>query len=418
MARSTALGNGSNHNHYQYNPSTEPLGRIKGSKSRDKHHSPSKDRRRANTNKLRACLLLLCILLITFLCICQVLFWTRRQDLESAVETALLFAQKGVQYAEQQVEHAMMSNKDDSSIIQRHDRNENRSIRVYGALEPSPTTIITAYYQLESKYPTENYQRWMRNFLSMQDAMVIFCDESYVGHMQHLRSHATNKTVIISMPLHHTPMAQDYSRHFWERQFHLDKEQERHHSYRLFWIWLSKTWFVVEAMERNYFHSEIFLWSDIGCFRLPKFRHKTLIQHVDLVPRHSILQMAHHDPKPPPKPIWNDKLYKGGKHFYHSGSQAIGYKDTWREFHQAFLATVEEFNKKHLFLGEDQMVLQSTCLLNPNLCAYVPYKQVLPDNHYFGLRRVLYTGGNYTYWRPPGATVRKEHVSSKTVTLE
>ena len=99
------------------------------------------------------------------------------------------------------------------------DRNENRSIRVYGALESSQTTIVTAYYQLESKYPTENYQRWMRSFLSMQDAMLIFCHESYVGQIRHLRSHATNKTVIISMPLDHTPMAQDYSQHFWRTQF-------------------------------------------------------------------------------------------------------------------------------------------------------------------------------------------------------
>ena len=164
--------------------------------------------------------------------------------------------------------------------------------------------------------------------------------------------------------------------------------------------------------------SRIFMWSDIGCFRLPKFRHKLLIQHPELVPRHSILQMAHHDPHPPPKPIWNDKFRQRGKYFYHSGSQAIGYADTWREFHKAFLTTVEEFNSRNMFLGEDQMVLQSTCLLHPNLCAYVDYTQVVPDNHYFGLRRVLYTGGNYTYWRPPGARIRTETVSSHTVTLE
>ena len=94
---------------HHYTPSTEQFGRIQSSKSHQQQ-SPSKDRRRranTTTNQLRTCLVLLCILLITFLCICQVLFWTRRQDLESAVETALSLAQEGVANAKQRAQHAM-----------------------------------------------------------------------------------------------------------------------------------------------------------------------------------------------------------------------------------------------------------------------------------------------------------------------
>jgi hypothetical protein len=34
------------------------------------------------------------------------------------------------------------------------------------------------------------------------------------------------------------------------------------------------------------------------------------------------------------------------------------------------------------------------------LCSYVPRSQV-NDNHYFGLRTVLYKGGDYKFWFPP-----------------
>lgn len=420
MARSVvtgAHGNGSDSNTRITTPSSTTMTPSNKTvyRSNGQSHSPSKtDRRKRAGGKLRPCLIFLCLLLITSLVISQVLFWTRREELESAVEIALSYAEQKVKYAEHQVERAvagiLVDDDDKSLLFDRH--NENRSMQVFGALIQSQTTIVTCYFELKSKYPSENYNRWMKNMLSMQDAMVIFTSPDHVEHMQRLRSHAVNRTVIISIPLEHTPMAQEFPEEFWKAQFAMDLEQERHHGFRLFWIWLSKSWFVSEAIERNYFTSQIYMWSDVGCFRLPRFRGKVLMQHPELIPLHSILQMAHHAPKPPPDKIFNDKKRKHGKYFYHSGSQAIGYAETWREFHLQFQKTVQAFVERGMFLGEDQMVLQSTCLLNPNLCAYVPHTQVTSDNHYFGLRHVLHYGGNYTYWRPPGASVREEQVSS------
>lgn len=235
-----------------------------------------------------------------------------------------------------------------------------------------------------------------------------------VDTMQQFRQHATNRTVIISMPLHHLPMAQDFPQEFWQEQYEMDPEAKIHQGYPLFWIWLSKSWFVMEAITENYFSSNVFMWSDIGCFRIPRYKHKRLVIHTKLIPKHAIVQMAHHDPNPPPNniTIWNDK-YHQRQHFYHSGSQAIGYKDTWQAFHAAFMWTVKTFVEQNMFIGEDQTVLQSTCLSYPNLCAYLPYTQIPQDNHYFGLRYALHYGGNYTYWQPPGAAARYIQVSSE-----
>ena len=390
MAMSSAATRGSNGNGTISNDNMDPP-------------SPSKDRRRARGGKLRAFLVMLVLLLVMSMLLSQTLFWTHREDLESAVQYAL-------RYANEQV----------GNSYTKMDRSGNRTMTVHmsntttTALVQSQSTVVTAYFQLKSKFPSEQYHRWMKNMLSMQDSMVIFTSPDLVETMQHHRAHALNRTVVISIEADELPVAQEYNTTFWQHQLDMDPEKRRHQDYPLFWIWLSKSWFVVESIQRNYFDSTIFMWSDIGCFRMPRYKHKVMVVHPEMVPRYSILQMAHHEPNPPPDKIWNNKL-RQKQHFYHSGSQAIGYEDVWREFHAHFLETVQEFLSRKMFIGEDQTILQSTCLLHPNLCAYVPYTQVGSDNHYFGLRHVLHFGGNYTYWRPPGANQTSQLMASKTI---
>jgi len=126
-----------------------------------------------------------------------------------------------------------------------------------------------------------------------------------------------------------------------------------------------------------------------------------IVQHVEVIPPKTLLWMAHHPPKAPPDPIWNDKK-REGQYYFHSGSQGAGPKDVWLQYHQKFAETMDLFLAKDMFIGEDQCVLQGTCQRFPDLCAYVPYNQV-NDNHYFGLRYVLVHGGSYNFWRMPGA---------------
>ena len=263
----------------------------------------------------------------------------------------------------------------------------------------SPTTIVTAYFSVRSKFAKEEYVKWMSNSLSVQDAMVIFTAPEMVEMMQSLRSHAINRTVIIPFNLTQVELAQKYDDQFWEQQLAKDPEKRIHRSYELFWIWLSKSFFVKAAIDQDFYKSDIYMWSDIGCYRHSGYNGKKAIVHTSLIPKDRILQMAHQEPKPPPYIWWNDK-YSQGAYFYHSGSQMIGYKTTWLQLHREFLTTLEGFVQRGMFVGEDQTVLESTCLRVPSLCAYVPPKQVR-DNNYFGLRFVLHHGGNYQFWNPP-----------------
>lgn len=289
-------------------------------------------------------------------------------------------------------------------------------------LAKSPSTIVTGYFRVRSKFAAENYITWMSEMLSLQDAMVIFTDREMVETIKKFRQHATNRTVIVEMKLTDLPISQlmrgegeeKSSNIFWQRQLEIDKERRLHKSFELFWVWLSKSWEVAQAVEHNWFQSDFFMYSDIGCFRSKGYGNKFLIPHgagnsalgeniIKIVPDHdTVLWMAHHKPNAPPHYLWNDKFTQK-QHYYHSGSQGAGYKEAWQQYHAKFAEVIDEFVAAGMFIGEDQCVLQATCQKYPHLCAYVPFDQV-KDNHYFGLRHVLHYGGNYNLWRPPQTT--------------
>ena len=281
---------------------------------------------------------------------------------------------------------------DDSDLIKLYPADSDEQ-----TLIKSPNTIVTGYFRVRSKFHAGKYDGWMKNMLSLQDAMVVFTEPDMVDQIKDLRSHAINRTVIIPIKLDDLPIGKLFSESFWQDQLDRDPEKRIHKSYQLFWIWLSKSWCVTQAIRMNVFESDIFVWSDIGCFRERTYNSKTLIQHRENVPRHEILQMAHHKPNPPDEVLFNDK-YKKKSNFYHSGSQFVGYKDTILTFHEYFLDTIDRFIEKNMIIVEDQAVLQSVCLSYPKICAYAPFSQV-KDNHYFGLRHILHFGGEYNYWR-------------------
>jgi len=274
---------------------------------------------------------------------------------------------------------------------------DSQAIKLAEKLIESPNTVVTGYFRVPSKYKPGKYDGWMRNMLSLQDAMVIFTEKEMVDQVKEFRSHAQDRTVIIPLEIHQLPYGTLYSKEFWQDQLDRDPEKKRHRSYELFWIWLSKSWLTTQAIRMNWFSSDLFVWSDIGCFRNDGYNFKTMVQHREVVPKNEMMHMAHHPPNPPPESLYNDK-YSRKEHFYHSGSQFAGYKDIWIKYHEYFLQTLDGFLMKDMIIVEDQAVLQSTCLSHPEICAYLPFTEV-NDNHYFGLRYALHNGGNYTFWR-------------------
>jgi len=274
-------------------------------------------------------------------------------------------------------------------------------IKLSPDLITSENTVVTAYFRVASKFKPDKYTRWMSNMLSLQDAMIIFTSPDLVDQIQQMRQHARNRTVIVPLALQDLPIGKLHTADFWQTQLDRDPERRIHRSYELFWIWLSKSWWVMEAIRLNIFDSDLFLWSDIGCFRDRRYNNETMILHRDVVPQNEMMQMAHHTPNPPQsETLFNDK-YHHKANFYHSGSQMVAYIETWKMFHRYFLETIDAFLERNMIIVEDQAILQSVCLTYPEICAYIPFKEV-PDNNYFGLRYVVHNGGEFKLWRKVG----------------
>ena len=282
-------------------------------------------------------------------------------------------------------------------------------------LEQCQSTIVTAYFKIPSKHKAAQYTRWMKFFLSIKDCLVIFASQESMAWVEELRKDYPTRTVLIEMEVKDLPIGQLHASEstpttenaFWKHQLEIDDERQRHKHFFLFQIWLSKSWFVQEAIKQNFFESDYFMWQDIGSYRNGNYHLQKIIQHVEVIPPKQVFWLAHHPPNPPPEPVWCEKEEKP-EHFFHSGSQGIAHKDAWLEYHYRFAETIDVFIEKNMFLGEDQCLLQGTCQRYPDLCAYFTFDQLPKTEHrYFGLRYFLRYPGNYTYWRMPGATATK-----------
>jgi Bacterial protein of unknown function (HtrL_YibB) len=328
--------------------------------------------------------------------LCVMVLWQRGGSSQQSIAT-ILFLEKASVEAQSASQNPPLQVQNKQQTLSYYD--ESKIVRFSDKLVKAPQTIVTAYFDVPSKHSSENYNKWMKNMLSLQDPMVIFLSPSLIPKIKALREHALNRTIIIPMEAADVPIAKKYNTSFWQWQLDIDKEKKIHRGYQVFFIWLSKSWWVTQAIRHNFFDSQVFVWSDMGCFRHQEYNGRQMVQHMETIPRRSMLFLAHHPTLPPPSRIWNNK-YDQPQHHYTSGSMIAAYADTFLKFHDFFLETIQEFLDRDMFIGEDQVVLQSTCLLHPDMCAYVTYTQI-KDNHYFGLRYILHYGGNYTYWYPP-----------------
>lgn len=306
-------------------------------------------------------------------------------------------------------------------------------------LEQDETAVVTAYFSINSKYPSSKYLHWMSNMLVMKDCMFIFTSHDMILPLARLRSEfSAKRTVLVSLDLNDTQILRQHPAHdtkyrwglkdtiekynskynltsFWDLQILRDPRRRVHRfSFALYSVWLSKPWFVMEALEHyNHFSADFITWIDVGCYRNDNYkidkmaRGQQVVSHPEIIPQDRIAFMAHKDPIVSPSTPWyDDKFGQDGRYFYTSGTVLAGRSDAWKRFYQAVQYTMQGFLERRLFIGEDQLVFQSACNLFPNLCAYSLASEIY-DKSYFGLRLVLQIGNDASrnetvhWWYPP-----------------
>lgn len=122
-------------------------------------------------------------------------------------------------------------------------------------------TIVTAFFSMPSKFTVNDYLIWMKNFLSLDENMVIFTDNENYEYINSLRNSSNTHIIVTSIDKFETYKYIDY----WTYCKSIDIEY--YHSKELYMIWNEKTFFVEKAININKFNSEYFFWMDIGCIR-------------------------------------------------------------------------------------------------------------------------------------------------------
>jgi hypothetical protein len=243
------------------------------------------------------------------------------------------------------------------------------------------TTVVTAYFQLKtSKASDATYKQWMKNMLEIDNQMVIFCDEQSVGDISENRKHKMDKTKIIVMSFtdfycyrYIDAFRKDYLR---------DAESIRGHTVELYMIWNEKTHFLKRAIEMNPFQTSHFVWTDIGCFRVPNTRyiHWPNPDKILACPQDKVWMLL-------VKPFTMDELLINNveqlphfdERYYRIGGTIFGGRsDALLNLHKMYYGMIEYFISKNKSIAKDQNVMNSVYLLNRDKCLLV----VPQDNPY------------------------------------
>lgn len=131
----------------------------------------------------------------------------------------------------------------------------------------SDVTVVTCYYQIPSKQSKEVYHKWIANFMQMNFQVVIFTDQETYEFLN-VQYPARKNRIYQVVELKEFVCSQEFCNDGWDFGYHLDHELYTvRHSVPLYKVWNEKLFFVRRAVTLDPYHSDYFLWADIGCFR-------------------------------------------------------------------------------------------------------------------------------------------------------
>jgi len=236
-------------------------------------------------------------------------------------------------------------------------------------------TVVTCYYRIPSKHSSSEYDSWIKNLLdnfSVKSKMIIFTSKSLETYFRDLIGERTN-FVIYYRELNELEVFQKYN-WIWRIQYMMDPQKDIR-SIGCYVIWNSKFDFLKEAIERNPFNSDKFVWSDIGNFR-------------DISNKHLLKSF------PDYAKISGDKLdivkvsdFPDKDFFFHethlSGSIFGSGKSTILKIRELFFEMFEKYIDNNKFIGCDQQILTSVYCKNKELFNIVECDTELIDKWFY-----------------------------------
>lgn len=258
-------------------------------------------------------------------------------------------------------------------------------------------TVVSAFYEMPSKYKLDTYKQWMTNFLtSVPCHLVFFCEDSMREFVEKCRADLMDRTRIIVLPRENWVANKKFSKSFWDKQFAMDPEKDVHKSSDLYKVWYEKKEFVKRAIEINPFEHDDFVWMDAGCVRSETVGQLvTQFPHASRIPTNRILLLNVQQFSKQDNIVY--KFEKGltiqglGGRARIGGTVMAGSVRMWNQFSKAFDVVFDKYVSANLFVGKDQTILATLVLENRKLVSLVEPKPLFGDP-WFNL--LLYLGVN------------------------
>lgn len=226
-------------------------------------------------------------------------------------------------------------------------------------------TVVSAFYEIPSKFPSSQYWKWIQNFCEIPFDLVLFTSPNLVEKFKVLRKDRKN-TKIIALDfkkLEHYKFYNIYQKH------HEIDYYKKIHSPELYILWAEKLKFVMRAIEKNYFDTDVYIWCDIGIFRETQFLEtfKTFPKYESIVKDKMNFLMLQPFSQ---QNLVKDKFGLVGQRYGEirlGGGIHGGGVDAWKEYEKLWDSTLQRYFQAGRFAGQDQCVMGTIFLENSHL---------------------------------------------------
>lgn len=237
-------------------------------------------------------------------------------------------------------------------------------------------TVITAYYEFKKKkHPSDNYYKWMMNFLRLDCYMLIYTgDEESARRIIDMRCGREDKTRVVVLPFGELYCSQFME--YWKRDY--ERDHERYHDPALYIIWNEKTAFIKRGKELNPFGTDFYCWADIGMVREEYY-----LQFIDTFPSKKMLSVYDKSKVYLLNLCEYTELEKANvkdacEAFRYTNRTGAGvimcHKDMVDTWYNVYYDMLDRFMQRNLFAGKDQSLINCICLIRKDLVKLIkPY---------------------------------------------
>lgn len=248
-----------------------------------------------------------------------------------------------------------------------------------------PATVVSAYYDMKSKYDTASYRKWLKLFLEhLECHLVFFTDKTLAPFVEECRKGFEERTKVIVLEREEWVANTAFPSGFWENQYSLDPEKAIH-SPELYKVWYEKKEFVRRAIEMNPFDHDDFVWTDAGIVRVPEVAElvSQFYPVADRIPTDRILIMninpfTHADET---DVNIGAVTIRGGRGRHRIGAGVIAAKkELWTKYITIYDEVVEKYRVAKYFLGKEQILMATIALENKNIISLLDAREIVPND--------------------------------------